>query len=90
MNATHRVQIHQCNDPEILGFFNQHRVRYRLIGDHLFIVRGRDADLAAGPGDWLLMTPDGTVEVEPGEDMRRAQQSLAAARAQRRELQLAG
>ena len=48
MNVIARVQIHQYNDPEILEFFIRHRVEFRLVGDHLFIIRSRKRDVAAG------------------------------------------
>ncbi len=80
-----RLQIHQYNDPEILEFFNTHRVDFRLVGDHLFIVRTRHGDVAAGPGDWLALCADGMVEVERGDYARRARlartRALNAARA---------
>ena len=53
-----RVQVHQYNDSEILEFFNRHGVEFQLVGDHLFIIRSRKNDLAAGPGDWLVAGPD--------------------------------
>ena len=80
MEIAGRVQIHQCNDPEILEFFNAYRVEYRLIGDHLFIIRGRRGDLPVGPGDWLVIAADGEVHVRPGDDARRAQRALQVAR----------
>ena len=80
MEPSRRVQIHQYNDPEILEFFNKHRVRYRLVGDHLFIIRSRGHDVAAGPGDWLSRTTDGEIDVEPGDYVRRAQQAIKEAR----------
>lgn len=80
MEPNRRVQIHQYNDPEILEFFNTHRVRYRLVGDHLFIVRSRGHDVAAGPGDWLGTGPDGEVEVRPGGYAGRVQGAILRAR----------
>jgi hypothetical protein len=80
-----RLQIHQYNDPEILEFFNGHGVKFRLAGDHLFIIRSRKRDLAAGPGDWLVVAPDGEIEVEPGDYARRAQQAIRRAKNARRE-----
>jgi len=84
MEIAGRVQIHQYNDPEILGFFNAHRVEYRLIGDHLFIIHGRRGDVAVGPGDWLAIAADGEVEVRRGDYARRAQRGLQGARQARR------
>jgi len=80
-----RVQIHQYNDPEILAFFNAHGVAFRLVGDHLFIIRSRDRDLAAGPGDWLAVAQDGAVEVQRGDYAVRAQRAIARARSAARE-----
>ena len=80
-----RVQIHQYNDPEVLEFFIKNGVEYRLLGDHLFIIRGRESELAAGPGDWLVAGPDGEVEVERGDYALRAQRAIARAKARRRE-----
>jgi hypothetical protein len=74
------VQIHQYNDPELLEFFNEHRVQYRLVGDHLFIIRSRGHDVAAGPGDWLSTAADGHVDVHRGDYARRAQQAILRAR----------
>ena len=74
-----RVQIHQYNDPEILEFFNEHRVRYRVVGDHLFIVRSRRREVAAGPGDWLTTAADGEVEVQRGDYARRARRAIERA-----------
>ena len=85
MEIRPRVQIHQYNDPEILEFFNAHRVQYRLIGDHLFIVRSRGRDVAAGPGDWLAISSDGEVEVQRGDYARRARRAIVKARQARRE-----
>lgn len=79
MEVRPRVQIHQYNDPEILRFFNEHRVLYRLVGDHLFIVPSRGLDVAAGPGDWLTTGADGEVEVRRGDYARRAQQAIDSA-----------
>ena len=84
MEIPRRVQIRQRNDPEILEFFNAHRVEYRLIGDHLFIIRGRRGDMAVRPGDWLVLAADGEVEVRPGDDARRAQRALQVAKRARR------
>ena len=77
MNVIARVQIRQYNDPEILQFFNTHGVEFRLVGDHLFIIRSRTRDLAAGPGDSLVVAPDGEVEVERGDYALRAQRTIA-------------
>lgn len=85
MNAIRRVQIRQYNDSQVLEFFNTHRVGFRLVGDHLFIIRSRDRDVAAGPADWLAIASDGEVEVERGEYARRAQQAIARANNARRE-----
>jgi hypothetical protein len=80
MEPSRRVQIHQYNDPEILEFFNEQRVRYRLVGDHLFIIRSRGRDVAAGPGDWLTTAADGEAEVERGDYARRARRAIESAR----------
>jgi len=85
MSVIHRVQIHQYNDPEVLEFFNGHRVEFRLVGDHLFIIRSRERDLAAGPGDWLVAAPGGEVEVERGDYALRARRAITRARKARRE-----
>ncbi len=71
----HRLQIHQYNDPEILAFFIQYAVDYDLAGDHLFIIHGRESDLAAGPGDWLVARPDGEVGVVRGDYALRARRA---------------
>jgi hypothetical protein len=89
METRPRVQIHQYNDSEILEFFNAHRVEYRLIGDHLFIVRGRAGDVAAGPGDWLTISADGEVELQRGNHAHRARRVMLGARRARRERDLA-
>jgi hypothetical protein len=88
MEICPRVQIHQYNDPEILEFFNAHHVEYRLVGDHLFIVRGPRGDAAAGPGDWLTVSAEGEIEVQPGDYGRRARQAIVTARQARRERDL--
>jgi hypothetical protein len=80
MKVIHRVQIHQYNDPEILDFFIGHAVAYRLVGDHLFIIRSRRVDLAAGPGDWLVVAADGEVDVERGDYALRARRAIARAK----------
>ncbi len=80
MESGQHVQIHQYNDPEILEFFTEHRVQYRLVGDHLFIIRSHGHDVAAGPGDWLSATADGEVDVHRGDYARRAQQAILRAR----------
>lgn len=80
MNVRSRVQIHQYNDPEILEFFNEQHVEYRLVGDHLFIIRSRGRDMAAGPGDWLTAAGDGEVRVQRGDYARRAQRAIERAR----------
>ncbi len=85
MKVIPRVRIHQYNDPEILEFFNAHRVKFDLIGDHLFIIRSGKEDLAAGPGDWLVVAPDGEVEVEEGDYALRARRAITRARKARRE-----
>ena len=85
MKVIHRVQIHQYNDPEILEFFINNGVGYRLVGDHLFIIRSRKNDVAAGPGDWLVVASDGEVEVERGDYARRAQRAISRAKHARRE-----
>ncbi len=85
MKVIHRVQIHQYNDPEILGFFIGHAVAYRLVGDHLFIIRSRGVDLAAGPGDWLIVAVDGEVEVERGDYALRARRAITRAKHARHE-----
>lgn len=84
MKVIPRVQIHQYNDPEILEFFNGYGVEFRLVGDHLFVIRSRERDVAAGPGDWLVASPDGEVEVERGDYARRAQQATTRAANARR------
>ena len=73
-SAPTRLQIHQYNDPEIVCFFNEFRVDYDVVGDHLFIVHNRGSDVAAGPGDWLLARPDGVIDVELGDYAMRARQ----------------
>jgi hypothetical protein len=85
MKVIHRLQIHQYNDPEILEFFIGHGVAYRLVGDHLFIIRSRSVDLAAGPGDWVVVAADGEVEVERGDYALRARRAIARAKHARRE-----
>ncbi|HUO74350.1 MAG TPA: hypothetical protein VMU39_26495 [Solirubrobacteraceae bacterium] len=89
MDAEQRLQIHQYNDPEILEFFATHGVDYRLVGDHLFIIRSRRSEVAAGPGDWLVAATDGAIEIERGCDERRALTAIARARSARRERVLA-
>jgi hypothetical protein len=76
MTVIPRVQIHQYNDPEILEFFIKYGVEYDLVGDHLFIIRGREMDMAAGPGDWLVAGLDGEVEVQRGDYQLRAQRAI--------------
>lgn len=66
MEVAHRVQVRQCNDWDVLAFLNAHRIEYSLTGDHLFIIRGHQRDMGAGPGDWLCLGPDGDVSVERG------------------------
>jgi hypothetical protein len=73
-----RVQVHQYNDSEILEFFNRHGVGFQLVGDHLFIIRSRNSDLAAGPGDWLVAGPDGEVDVQRGDYALRAQRATTS------------
>jgi len=80
-----RVQVHQHNDSGLLEFFNTHGVEYDLTGDHLFIIRSREMDLAAGPGDWLVVGPDGEVDVDRGDYALRAQRAMTRARNARRE-----
>ena len=87
MEPSRRVQIHQYNDPEILEFFNKHHAQYRLIGDHLFIIRSRGQDVAAGPGDWLRSAADGEVDVERGDYARRAHDVIRRVRQARRRRQ---
>ena len=82
MEIRARVQIQQCNDPEILEFFNEHGVKYRLVGDHLFIVRSRGRDAAAGPGDWLASSSDGEIDVQRSDYGRRARRARQAGREQ--------
>ncbi len=79
MTANHRIQIHQYNDYEILEFFNRNRVVYRLVGDHLFIIRSHGEDAGAGPGDWLTATADGEIDVERGDYGRRMRNAIARA-----------
>ena len=69
-----RLQIRQQNDPELAHFFNEFRVDYNLVGDHLFIIHNRGSDVAAGPGDWLVTRPGGPVDVELGDYAMRARQ----------------
>ena len=78
MHIRTRVQIRQHNDPEVLEFLNAHGVEYRLIGDHLFIIRGRKRDLAAGPGDWLAISADGEIKTQRGDYARRPRQRDAS------------
>jgi hypothetical protein len=85
MKVIPRVQMHQYNDPEILEFFNGYGVEFRLVGDHLFVIRSRERDVAAGPGDWLVVAPDGEVEVERGDYARRAHRATTRAENARRE-----
>lgn len=80
MTLISRVQIRQCNDSEILEFFSANGVDFRLIGDHLFIIRSRATDVAAGPGDFLVTAPDGEVDVERGDYARRARQAIMRAK----------
>jgi hypothetical protein len=80
-----RVRVHQYNDSEILAFFNRHGVEFHPVGDHLFIIRSRKSDLAAGPGDWLVAGPDGEVDVQRGDYALRAQRAITRARKARRE-----
>ena len=80
-----RIQVRQYNDPELLGFLNEYRVEYDLIGDHLFIVHTRKMDLAAGPGDWLVVEADGEVDVQRGDYALRAQRAITRATNARRE-----
>jgi len=80
-----RLQIHQYNDPELLEFFIKYAVEYDLAGDHLFIIHGRESDLAAGPGDWLVARPDGAVDVERGDYALRARQAMTRPSKARRE-----
>ena len=63
-----------------LSSSTRHGVEYELIGDHLFIIRSRKRDLAAGPGDWLVVAPDGEVEVERGDYALRAQRAITRAK----------
>jgi hypothetical protein len=82
---SNRVQIHQHNDPEILEFFIKYRVEYHLVGDHLFVITSRNRDVAAGPGDWLLIAPDGEVKIERGDYQFRAERAISRAKKARRE-----
>ena len=79
MKVARRLQIQQFNDWEILEFFNVHGVEFALVGDHRFMIRSRETDVAAGPGDWLSVAADGEVEVERVADPRRAPQPAAGA-----------
>jgi len=81
---TNRVQIHQYNDPEILEFFIKYGVEYRLVGDHLFVIRSSSSERAAGPGDWLVAGPDGEVEVERGDYALRAHRAISTTKFLRR------
>ena len=83
--VTRRVQVHQYNDSEILEFFNRHGVEFRLVGDHVFIIRSRKSELAAGPGDWLVARPDGEVDVQRGDYALRAQRAITRTWKARRE-----
>jgi hypothetical protein len=65
-------------------FFIKYEVEYRLAGDHLFIIRSRNSELAAGPGDWLVAGPSGEVEVERGDYALRAQRAISRAKFLRR------
>lgn len=85
MNVIPRVQIHQYNDSEILEFFTRHRVDFRLVGDHLFVIRCGRRDLAAGLGDWLVAAPGREVEVDRGDDALRAQRAITRPKKARRE-----
>ena len=84
MGLRSHIQIHQQNDPEILKFFSDHRVRYRLAGDHLFIIRSRGRSVAAGPGDWLTVAADGEIEVRSGGYLARAQRAVTKAKIRRK------
>ncbi len=86
MRVLSHVEIHQYNDPEILEFLNGHRVEHRLVGDHLFVIRERGCDVAAGPGDRLTIAADGEVEVHRGDDAHRAQRAILKARRARSQL----
>jgi hypothetical protein len=88
MELRPRVQIHQYNDPEILEFFNEHRVRYHLVGDHLFVIRSRRRNVAAGPGDWLTIAADGGIDVQRGGYGARAQRAIIRAAQARTKLGL--
>ena len=88
MEVLRCVQIHQYNDPEILEFFNEHGVQYRLLGDHLFIIRSRGRDVAAGPGDRLTIAVDGEVEVHDGDYPQRAQRAIRKANPAQAQLKL--
>lgn len=88
MQVPRRVEIHQYNDPEILEFLNAHRVPYRLVGDHLFIIGARGCDLAAGPGDRLTIAADGEIDVHHGDYAQRAQRAILEARQARPQLRL--
>ena len=66
MEVVTPLQIRQSNDYEILAFFNSNDVKYSLTGDHLFVIHGDKGDLRAGPGDWLVLSPDGQLAVESG------------------------
>ena len=79
------IQIHQYNDPEILEFFNKYGIEHDLVGDHVFIIHSRKSDLAAGPGDWLVVRRDGGVDVQRGGHELRAQRAITKASTARRE-----
>ncbi|MGB0093761.1 MAG: hypothetical protein WBP81_14675 [Solirubrobacteraceae bacterium] len=85
MKVIPRVQIHQYNDSEILEFFTRHRVEFRLVGDHLFVIRCGRRDVAAGPGDWLVAAPSGEVEVDRGDYVLRSQRAITRPKKARRE-----
>ena len=82
------VQIRQNNDPELLEFFNAYHVQHRLVGDHLFIIRGRGGEVAAGPGDWLAISAGGDVDVQRGDYAERARRAALRVRHSRREREL--
>jgi hypothetical protein len=85
MKVIARVRIHQYNDPEVLEFLNAHSIEYQLAGDHLFILRGARGDLAAGPGDWLAVTPGGELELTRGDYALRVRLAVRRAEKARRE-----
>ena len=82
MEVVTPLQIRQSNDYEILAFFNANEVKYSLTGDHLFVIHGEKGDLRAGPGDWLVRSPDGQIAVECGAYEMHTQRAIELAQGQ--------